>query len=195
MKNDSLKITITIPSYWTRASGKGLNKDDAIYDHPTPLDCEGTLKRTLDSINVLKNKNFNLVVIAVSTAQDIEQQVEEKVTNIIKSTSLDVEVILFSNSHLRQIHNLFIAEEKKELVGLLNLRGYSNIRNLCMFIPHILGSEGAVLIDDDEVFEDPNFMSKAKEFIGKNIGGRSINAVAGYYLQPDGVSRHQARPV
>ena len=68
MKNDSLKITITIPSYWSRASGKGLNKDDAIYDHPTPLDCEGTLKRTLDSVDVLKNKNFNLVVMGTQGA-------------------------------------------------------------------------------------------------------------------------------
>lgn len=186
MKNDSLKITITIPSYWTRASGKGLNKDDAIYDHPTPLDCEGTLKRTLDSINVLKNKNFNLVVIAVSTAQDIEQQVEEKVTNIIKSTSLDVEVILFSNSQLRQIHNLFIAEEKKEFVGLLNLRGYSNIRNLCLFIPCILDSDVALLIDDDEVFDDPDFISKATEYIGKNLDNKPIYAITGYVINANG---------
>ncbi len=44
----------------------------------------------------------------------------------------------------------------------------------------------AVLIDDDEVFEDPSFMSKAKEFVGKEIGGKAVNAVAGFYLQPDG---------
>jgi hypothetical protein len=57
---------------------------------------------------------------------------------------------------------------------------------LCLFLPHILGSEIAVLIDDDEVFEDPCFMSKAREFIGSSIEGNQVNAVAGYYLQPDG---------
>jgi glycosyltransferase involved in cell wall biosynthesis len=62
-----------------------------------------------------------------------------------------------------------------------------------MFIPHILDSEVAVFIDDDEVFEDPEFMSKAKEFIGKDIGGRIVNAVAGYYIQPDG-DYHVKRP-
>jgi hypothetical protein len=55
-----------------------------------------------------------------------------------------------------------------------------------MFVPHILGSDAALLIDDDEVFEDPDFMSKAKEFAGRGIGGRPAGAVAGFYLQADG---------
>jgi hypothetical protein len=42
------------------------------------------------------------------------------------------------------------------------------------------------LIDDDEVFEDPEFMSKARAFIGKPWDSEFVGAVAGYYLQPDG---------
>ena len=57
---------------------------------------------------------------------------------------------------------------------------------MCLFIPHILESDIAVLIDDDEVFEDPHFMAKAREFIGRSFEGKMVNAVAGYYLQPDG---------
>ena len=183
-----MNVTMAIPSYWARESEVGWKKGDAIYDHPTPLDSEGTLLRDLQSIGILKDKDFKLVIIAVATAEDIESQVEKKIDTIIKSASpaIGVEVVLFGNSHLTQIHDLLIREGKKEYIDLLQIRGYSHVRNLCMFIPHILGSEVAVLIDDDEVFEDPNFMSKAKEFIGKNIGGRIINAVAGYYLQPDG---------
>jgi hypothetical protein len=56
---------------------------------------------------------------------------------------------------------------------------------MCIFIPHILGSEVAVLIDDDEVFEDPEYMSKAKEFIGRTKRGIPVDAVAGYYLPPE----------
>jgi len=179
---------MVIPSYWARGSKFGWKEGDAIYDHPTPLDSEGTLLRAIQSIEILKDKVFQFLIIAVATAEDIETKVEKKVVNIIKSASLTigVEVLLFGPSNLKQIHDLLISEGKKEYIDLLKLRGYSNIRNLCMFIPHILGSEVAVLIDDDEVFEDPNFMSKTKEFIGKNIGGKTVNAVAGYYLQPDG---------
>ena len=183
-----MKVTMVIPSYWARESKDGWKEGDAIYDHPTPLDSEGTLLRAIQSVSILKDKDFRLVIIAVATAEDIEKQVEEKVAGIIKSVSLDagIEVVLFGHPHLKKIHDLLIDGDRGEYTDLLQLRGYSNIRNLCMFIPHVSGSEVAVLIDDDEVFEDTDFMSKAKEFIGKDIGGSVVNAVAGYYLQPDG---------
>jgi len=181
-----VKVTMVIPSYWSRESKAGWKEGDAIYDHPTPLDSEGTLSRAIESIDILRDKDFQLVIIAVATAEDIESQVEEKVATIIKSNSATTRVLLFGSSRLKQIHELLIGKGKKEYIDLLQLRGYSNIRNLCIFIPHILGSEVAVFIDDDEVFEDPEFISKAKESIGKDIGGKIVNAVAGYYLQPDG---------
>ena len=174
-----MKVTMVIPSYWS-----GEKKGDVIYDHPTPLDSEGTLLRAIESIDVLSDKEFKLVILAVADAAAIEQQVENKVASIIESAS--AEVLLFGPSKLKQIHELLISTGKKEYTDLLKLSGYSNVRNMCIFIPHILGSEVAVLIDDDEVFEDPEYMQKAKEFIGKNIAGHEVNAVAGYYLQPDG---------
>ncbi|MHC1611379.1 MAG: hypothetical protein ACXQTW_07300 [Candidatus Methanospirareceae archaeon] len=188
-----MKLTMVIPSYWGREREVGWREGDAIYDHPTPLDAEGTLFRAIQSIERLEDKDFQLVIIAVATAEDIESEVEKKVVSIIKSANPGVEVLLFGHSQLTQIHELLISEGKKECIDLLQLRGYSNVRNLCIFIPHILGSEVAVLIDDDEVFEDPKFMLKAKEFIGREIDGRTINAVAGYYLQPDG-DYHVKRP-
>jgi len=188
---------MVIPSYWGRESEVGWREGDAIYDHPIPLNGEGTLLRAIQSIERLEDKDFQLVIIAVATAEDIKPKVEKKVARIIKSANPGVEVLLFGQSHLTQIHELLRRDSEgkntEEYTNLLQLRGYSNVRNLCMFIPHVLGSEMAVLIDDDEVFEDPKFISKAREFIGKNICGRTINAVAGYYLQPDG-DYHVTKP-
>ena len=181
-----MKLTMVIPSYWARESKTGWKDGDAIYDHPTPLDEEGTLQRAIQSIGALEDKDFRVVIIAIPTAADIESRVEEKVARIIESSNPGVEVLLFGPSHLKQIHDLLVSENKEEYTYLLQLRGYSNVRNLCMFVPHVLDSEAAVLIDDDEVFEDPEFMTKARAFIGKDIEGKAINAVAGYYLQPDG---------
>jgi len=178
------ELTMVIPSYWAREAG--WKEGDAIYDHPTPLDNKGTLLRALQSIENLEDKDFRLVIIAVATADDIETRVEKKIASIIESSNPGVEILLFGHSHLKQIHELLIREGKKEYIDLLQLRGYANIRNLCIFIPHIMDSEAVVLIDDDEVFEDPEFITKAKEFIGRTVGGRAINAVAGYYLQADG---------
>jgi hypothetical protein len=178
---------MVIPSYWARESKDGQRAGDAVYDHPTPLDEDGTLLRALQSLDVLEDKDFQVVVIAAATAGDIEDRVEEKVAGIIEKASktADVDIKLFAPSHPGEIHNLLQSKDMDEYVPLLQLRGYSNIRNLCLFIPHILGSDMAVLIDDDEVFEDTQFIGKAKEFMGSVVGDRSVHAVAGYYLQPD----------
>ena len=183
-----MKITMAIPSYWGREAAIGWRKGDAVYDHPTPLDHEGTLSRAIESIGILKSQDFQMAIIAVPTSDDIAAQVERRVVDIIASASPvpGPEILLFGPSQLKQIHDLLTIDGKREFAELLQLRGYSNVRNLCMFIPHVLGSDAAVLIDDDEVFEDPDFMSKAGEFIGESAQGKTADAVAGYYLQPDG---------
>ena len=183
-----MRTTMVIPSYWGRASGIGWREDDDVYDHPTPLDDEGTLLRALRSMEVLEDHDFHVVVIAVATAKDIENRVETRLAGVIKSASehIGIDMSLFGPSKLRQIHELLIRKGKGKYTDLLRLNGYSNVRNLCLFLPHIFESDVALLIDDDEVFEDPGFMGKAKEHIGRAIGGIAINAVAGYYLQPDG---------
>jgi len=179
---------MVIPSYWARESKDGRRVGDAVYDHPTPLDENGTLLRALQSLDIPEDKDFQVVVIAATAAVDIEDRVEEKVAGIIEKASrtADVDIKLFARSHLGEIHGLLQSRGMDEYVPLLQLRGYSNIRNLCLFIPHILGSDLAVLIDDDEVFEDTQFIGKAKKFIGSVVGDRTVHAVAGYYLQPDG---------
>ncbi len=183
-----MKVCMVIPSYWARESKDGGRAGDAVYDHPTPLDEDGTLLRALQSLDVLEDKDFQVVVIAAATAGDIEDRVEEKVAGIIEKASgtVDVDIKLFALSHLEEIHSLLQSRGMDEYVPLLQLRGYSNIRNLCLFIPHIFGSDLAVLIDDDEVFEDTKFIGKTKEFIGSLVGDRTVHAVAGYYLQSDG---------
>ena len=66
-----MKTTMVIPSYWCRKHALGMRETDAIYDHPTPLDSEGTLGRTLASLNVLRDNDFEVEVIAVANREYI----------------------------------------------------------------------------------------------------------------------------
>lgn len=179
---------MVIPSYWGRESSTGWMEGDAVYDHPIPLNLEGTLGRAIKSIKNLDDKDFRLVILAVPTSPDIEDEVEDRVSGIVAQTAPDagVEVIVFGPSHLKRVHEILDRNGKGEFNDLLQLRGYSNIRNLCLFVPHIMGADAAVLIDDDEVFEDPRFIGKVRENIGRQIDGRPVYGLAGYYLQPDG---------
>jgi hypothetical protein len=180
-----MKVTMIIPSYWCRKKSEDWRETDDVYDHPTPLDKTGTLGRVLKSLSILESKDFNLVVLGISTAQDIQEEVESKISSIIKEGTTKVKTIFFSYSHLGKIHKHLTNRGQEKFIPLLQLSGYSNARNLCLFSAHILGSEAAVLIDDDEIFEDPKFMEKALEFMGKKIQGDKVLAVAGYYINPD----------
>jgi len=181
-----MKTTMVIPSYWGRKKEEGWKSTDSVYDHPTHLDGEGTLRRVLESLTILENKNFDLVILGVATAEDIQEEMEERLEVIIKETNPAVPTHLFSYTRLKHIHTHLAQNDRDDLIPLLQLDGYSNVRNLCVFVPHLLDSEVSVLIDDDEIFEDPQFMDKAKEHIGRTIGDDRVLAVAGFYINPDG---------
>ena len=181
-----MNTVMVIPSYWSRKSSEGWQSGDAVYDHPTPLDEEGTLARTLETLRVLDNKDFSLVILACATAADIEQQVEVRVREIVLAANPPVDTYVISHSHLHRFHEVLAKYDLDNLGAVLSLRGYSNIRNMCLYIPYVLGSEVAILIDDDELFDDPAFVDKATEFIGSRFMGQTLDGVAGYYLNAKG---------
>ena len=61
-----MKATMVIPSYWRRKKEDGWKNTDDVYDHPTPLDEDGTLARILNSLSILQNKDFNLVILGAA---------------------------------------------------------------------------------------------------------------------------------
>ena len=122
-----MQTTMVIPSYWAREGSLGTKPTDAVYDHPTPLDEEGTLSRTIESLGVLNDRDFEMVVIAAANAEDAETKSEEKVAHIIASTSCPVSVRLFSHSHLRRTHQVLETHGAERFASLLSLRGSQNL--------------------------------------------------------------------
>jgi len=181
-----LKTTMVIPTYWGRDTKTEIRADDLSYDHPTHLDEAGTLLRCLQSMALLKDKDFLLVILACATAPDIAPAVDTKVQNIISQSGINVETMLFSSIGLSKMNREIEARTGSDFSDLLTLSGYSPVRNICLFAGHVLESEITIFIDDDEVFEDPYFISKARENIGKTVNKETVLAVAGYYLQADG---------
>lgn len=185
-----MRATIVIPSYWGRRAGEALNLEDAVYDHPTPLDSEGTIARALKSISVIENRDFNVVVLAASTSPDIAAEVEKKVGDIVSEFRGEFPVTCVSHSFEERIRARLEAAARETSrtagAGLVSLTGYSNIRNMCLIVAELARSEVAVLFDDDQVYEDPAYLDRLFENIGGEHEGRFVGAVAGYYLRPEG---------
>jgi len=181
-----MKKVMVVPTYWGRDSETGWQLGDDIYDHPTPIDKEGTLPRFFKSLQILADKEFELVIILATTTPEIEEEASEKVEKIIKEYSpKEVTTYLFSARTLNKIKSFY--NEKSSLpLRLFTLRGYSNIRNMCIYGGYLAGGDVVILIDDDEIFEDEIFIKKVSEFIGGRFYGQTVDGIAGYYINENG---------
>lgn len=182
----NIPVTLVIPSYWGRRSGTPFNPEDAVYDHPTPVDSEGTLARALESIRLLRYPDFRVVVLGAATHPDLEAEVEKRLEAIVSPFRKYYPLALFTHSQERELRRRVEAGPKGGLAGMISLRGYSNIRNLCLVVACLSGAEAVVLFDDDEVYEDSRYLEKATENIGREYRGRFVGGLAGYYVNSDG---------
>lgn len=177
-----MKKVMVVPTYWGRDSSTGWQLGDDIYDHPTPIDQKGTLGCLIDSMHMLNNKDFELVILIAVTTPEIIEDAYKRVKEVLREHRPPVKTYLIGNKELEKIRSLYTKKNKESLNELLLLRGYSNIRNMCLYMAFLLEAEVVILIDDDEVFKDPDFIDKATEFIGRRMYGQTVDGVAGYYL-------------
>ncbi len=180
------RLTIVIPSYWGRKSGEPFDAEDAVYDHPTPLDAEGTLGRALESVRLLSYPDFRVVVLGAATHPDLEGAVEERLEGIVAPIRGHYPVALLTHAHEREMRGMLAGRGPEGCAEMLSLRGYSNIRNFCLVAACLSGADAAVLFDDDQVYEDPGYLAKVAENIGGEYEGRFTGGLAGVYVNADG---------
>jgi hypothetical protein len=170
-------VWITIPTYWGN-QGRDGNPAIVDFDHPSSLDTEGTLGRTLESLKILKD-DFTLLLIIAVTHNEFAHLALEKVKAIVKKFTAVFPVFLVSHKNLGSINEALNDP-------ILSLDSYGNIRNVQLTIPYIMGADIVVGIDDDEVIEDPGFLGKVKKYIGKKYMGEVIAGMAGPYFDQTG---------
>jgi len=178
---------MVIPVYYSRPKSEGHQDGDSVYDHPTPIDEDGTLKRTLESIRIIKNQDFQLVILVSPTSEELTDRATEKVNKILSEVNLDIQTFIFTPAELEKIKALATKQDvDQSVIKLMNISGYANVRNMCIYTAYILGAEMAMLIDDDELFEKEDFVDLASQYIGGRLYGKTIDGVAGYYLNKYG---------
>ncbi len=177
-----MKAIMVVPTYWGRDSETGWQLGDEIYDHPTPLDQEGTLGRLIDSMHILENRDFELIILIAVTTPEIRDEAYEKVKEILKEKNLPIKTYLVGDEQLSKIKNIYIKNHPGFSINLLSLCGYPSIRNMCLYTAYLIGADVVVLIDDDEVIKDSKLMNKTLEFVGGRLYGQTVDGIAGYYL-------------
>lgn len=180
---EQMHITVVIPTYWTFGQHTASYQDPVGYDHPTPLDGESTLPRLLHALVDQRVRHFQVLVLTAAVAEQLEEPAAQRVESLIRPfrARLTIGQICASDLPFLQARVGKLGFRR----DILSLRGYSPIRNLQLIIPHILGSEVIVALDDDEVV-GPDYLERATAHIGDQWQGASILGVAGPYLDRHG---------
>ena len=173
-------LWIAVPTYWTWPVEEA-GEEITVFDHPTPLDEEGTLARTLDSFRQLDGP-FRVIIVAAAAHPDLGERVQEHVASIVRPFASDLPLYLVSPANVGRLDACL--EEP-----LLRLDSYGNIRNVQLAVPYALGADVVVGIDDDEVIEDRGYLAKVREYIGTEHGGEFVGGMAGPYFDRTGEYR------
>jgi len=180
-----MKLVLSIPTYWGRAGAA--QPGDAVYDHPTPMGSEGTLGRALRSISVLGRPDVEVAIVIAPTASDLADAAAESVQRIVAGVGLPNPVVLVTERSVSALRAALEAEGRADLAPLLSLHGYASVRNAQLVAARLLDADAVVLIDDDEVFEDPRFLERVEDNLRAGVQGFAgyyIDAQDSYLLQP-----------
>ncbi|MFQ5815599.1 MAG: hypothetical protein ACE5G7_03785 [Candidatus Hydrothermarchaeaceae archaeon] len=185
--SSKMKTVIIIPTYWTRERERGIKLTDVIRDHPTPIDEVGTLGRAVLSLRDLEDRDYTLIVMAAASTESSRERTEKKVMNILRRCCpQDVPTYVFSHPHLELLKRYFKDAGGSEFLRLIDIYGYSDMRNLSLILAQLLDADLMISIDDDEYIRDPEFLKKARENIGRRVDGTKVEGVTGYYVNPSG---------
>lgn len=174
---------VVVPTYWTRAGGAA-HPGDAVYDHPTPLDGEGTLGALLESLTLLGDDFYLLLLVAV-TSDEVAGAAEQRVRDLAARYP-SLRTLVFGAHQLRELHAALAERRLSGELEYLALRGYPTIRNLQLAVPLLLGAAAIVALDDDEIVTDPDFLRKAVGPLGTTVAGERVTGLSGHYLQENG---------
>lgn len=175
---------IVVPTYWTRAGGDSI-PGDAVYDHPTALDGASTLPALLDSLACLDASSYYLVLLVAVTGDDVAIPAENRVREMVRAHA-GIRTLIFGASHAAWLHTWLRAHGQGNPERVVALRDYPRIRNLQLAVPLALHAGAIIALDDDEIVTDPDFVTKAVEPLGQELGDRRIDGLSGHYEQDNG---------
>ncbi|RJQ28458.1 hypothetical protein C4571_03745 [Candidatus Parcubacteria bacterium] len=183
-----MKLLFFVPTYWARPSAEGHQEGDEIYDHPTPADTEGTLERTLRSFQLLRDQEWSIVVGIATTIPAVTEKAYQQVKKVIErlDEGLREKINVVGSREVDNIRLLFSGENIGQKSDLFLFRGYPGIRNLGLVTGTASGADIVVMVDDDQVFEDPDFVGKIREGFQAKIQGEELHAWSGFCPEQNG---------
>lgn len=148
-------------------------------------------KRAIESLKVLEDQDFMLILpVALDLSGEDEEGALGEVNRLFREQIKDFgdgrRVLIFSSYHLRNLREYLAQKDFKRFYPLIDLKGFSKIRNTALLIAQGLSMDVAIFIDNDEVVEDPQYLKVACEYLNQQRNGKVVLGKGGFYINPDG---------
>ncbi|MFA5843893.1 MAG: hypothetical protein WC971_03585 [Coriobacteriia bacterium] len=183
---------VIIPTFWTKVRGRPA-PNAITYDHPTPVDGKSTLSDCLRSLDGVRGLD-KVVVIVAATEASVEHEAEDRVRDILADFP-GIDSLLFGPAELGSLHRRLEQLEFSDMLSGLGLAGYGAVRDVGLLVAAVLGSEGVVFVDDDQIVIDESFLAHAMAGLGsRDEAGRPILAKSGYYVDSEGQYQRHDEP-
>jgi len=187
-----MEPVVIIPTFWTkpqtkrgRTASAAVDDLSTVYDHPTPIDTDGTLPDCLRSLQHVEGLG-RVVIIVATTDESIEHRAEDKVREIVDDFP-DIDAFVFGPAELGSLHRRLEQLEFADMIDGVTLRGYGAVRNVGLMAAAVLGFEAVIFIDDDEIVPTPDFLKRAMYGLGRKFeDGTPLLAKTGYYTDAHG---------
>lgn len=183
---------VIVPTFWTRRRGRVTDNPLTVYDHPTPVDSDGTLPDLLRSLEGVEGLG-KVVFIVAATDPGVEHQAEDRVRTILSDFPA-IDALVFGPAELGSLHRRLEQIEFADMIHGVSLVGYGAVRNVGLMAAAILGCETTLFVDDDQIITDPRFLERASEGVGSIVSGRPVLAKSGYYVDEDGKHQRHDEP-
>jgi hypothetical protein len=164
---------VVVPTYWGPA-------DNAIYDHPTPLDGQSTLPRLLESLTKQEKKVDFTVLVLVSTVEPEHVQVATTTVRRLLSPFQERFNLILVDADTADVLDSWLKRQGFD-AQIAGMRGYAGVRNCQLLIPSVFGAKVIAALDDDELV-GPDYLSQVTKWMGKSLGEERVLGIAGPYL-------------
>jgi hypothetical protein len=147
-------------------------------------------KRAIKSLKILEEQDFTLILPVCFDLSEEDNEVsflemDRLLKKELKNFGLQ-KTLIFSSLHLEKLREYLAQRNFRNFYSLIDLKGFSKIRNTGLILAQALSTDVAIFIDNDEVAEDPNYLNIACEFLNKRLNGKLLSGKGGFYINPDG---------
>jgi hypothetical protein len=148
-------------------------------------------KRAIESLNVLEDQEFTLLLpVALDLNGEGEEGALGEANRLLREELRHFcdgrKTLIFSSYHLRSLREYLTQKDFKKFNSLIDLKGFSKIRNTGLLLAQGLPTNVAIFIDNDEVVEDPRYLKVACEYLNQERDEKIVLGKGGFYVNPDG---------